>query len=222
MLDRLRHRREALPERAALDARSSEATELDARLAEATARRDDVAREEQRFDDESRSLEGKAVEVERRMYSGEVSSPRELQAMQADVEQLRRHRRGIDERELELMEQREVLEVAVDELEQALVAMQADLDRLQAAIASQEAEIDGELKVAAAARADLVADVSDSLLATYERCRARARGIGAARIVGDTCQGCHLSIPATEVDRIRHQPPDTLAHCDNCGCILLP
>ena len=27
------------------------------------------------------------------MYSGEISSPKELQAMQADVEQLRRHQR---------------------------------------------------------------------------------------------------------------------------------
>ena len=40
------------------------------------------------------------------MYSGSVSSPRELQAMQADVEQLRRHQRNLENRELELMEAR--------------------------------------------------------------------------------------------------------------------
>ena len=44
------------------------------------------------------------------MYSGSVSSPRELQAMQADVDQLRRLERNLETRELELMEAREPLD----------------------------------------------------------------------------------------------------------------
>jgi len=43
-----------------------------------------------------------------------------------------------------------------------------------------------------------------------------------ARLVGFTCQGCHLSIPATEVDRIRKEGDGALAYCDNCGAILVP
>ena len=44
-----------------------------------------------------------------------------------------------------------------------------------------------------------------------------------ARLVGNTCQGCRLTIPATEVDRIRKAGPDgDVAHCDNCGAILVP
>jgi len=61
------------------------------------------------------------------------------------------------------------------------------------------------------------------MLALYERCRSiAASGIGAARLVGHTCQGCHLTIPATEVDALRKSPPGTVAHCDNCGAILVP
>jgi uncharacterized protein len=43
-----------------------------------------------------------------------------------------------------------------------------------------------------------------------------------ALLIGDTCQGCRLSIPATEVDRIRHDPEAGIASCDNCGAILVP
>jgi hypothetical protein len=46
--------------------------------------------------------------------------------------------------------------------------------------------------------------------------------VGAARLVGTTCQGCHLTIPATEVDRIRKAPKGTVEYCDNCGAILVP
>jgi predicted nucleic acid-binding Zn-ribbon protein len=35
------------------------------------------------------------------------------------------------------------------------------------------------------------------------------------------CQACHLGLPATEVDRIRHLPEDTLVRCEHCGAILV-
>jgi predicted nucleic acid-binding Zn-ribbon protein len=63
--------------------------------------------------------------------------------------------------------------------------------------------------------------VGERVLREYERCRERARGTGIARLVGLTCQGCHLTIPSTEAERIRKQPPDVLSYCDNCGCILV-
>src|SRR6188508_3077376 len=101
-LERLLHRHRTLPERAALQEAESTAAALDARVATTRKERDRVAREEQQLDDEARSLSDKAKEVEGRMYSGEISSPRELQAMQADVESLRRHQGTIENRELEL------------------------------------------------------------------------------------------------------------------------
>jgi uncharacterized protein len=221
-IDRLRHRRDTLPERAALESVRSELSTAATQFAEITAQRDEVAREEQRFDDEARSLEDRAAEVERRMYSGEVSSPRELQALQADVEQLRRHRRGLEDRELEVMERRESFDPAVDALRGRVGELESEAERLGAALAEVEGEIDEELAGERAARDEIAATVDAALLDDYERCRERARGIGAARLSGNTCQGCHLSIPAVEAERIRKSPPGTVAHCDNCGCILVP
>jgi predicted nucleic acid-binding Zn-ribbon protein len=44
-----------------------------------------------------------------------------------------------------------------------------------------------------------------------------------ARLVGNSCQGCRLTIPSTEVARIRKAGPDAdVSHCDNCGAILVP
>jgi uncharacterized protein len=222
IIDRLRHRRDTLPERAALESVRTELNTAGTQLAEVTAQREEVAREEQRYDDEARSLEDKAAEVERRMYSGEVSSPRELQALQADVEQLRRHRRGLEDRELEVMERRESFEPAVDALRARAGELESEAERLGAALAEVEAEIDEELTGERAARDEIAATVEAGLLDDYERCRERARGIGAAQLNGNTCQGCHLSIPSVEAERIRKSPSGTVAHCDNCGCILVP
>ena len=89
-------------------------------------------------------------------------------------------------------------------------------------LAGKEAEVDREIVDELKAREQLVGDVTPAMLALYDRCRTAARGVGVARLVGRTCQGCHLDIPATEAERIRRGGDETVAHCDNCGCILVP
>ena len=54
-----------------------------------------------------------------------------------------------------------------------------------------------------AARDGLAKPIAESLLRDYERRRAQNRGAGAARLVGTTCQACHLTIPSTEAEQIR-------------------
>ena len=220
-LDVLRHRREALPERAELVTLLAEGARLHTRLVDLRSRRDEVLAEERRLDDESRSLTAKAKDVEGRMYSGTVSSPRELQAMQADIEQLKRHRSSLEDSELEIMEQREQLDAEVSSADAAVRAAAGEVGRLQKAISEGEAAIDAEVVEESSARDALAERISGALLADYERRRAHNRGIGAARLAGGTCQACRLSIPATEVDRMRHDSGDGVAYCDNCGAILV-
>jgi hypothetical protein len=219
LTDQLRHRREALPARAELAASEARAVELGQRLDGVRAQRDEVAAVERRHDDEARSIEAKAAEVEKKLYSGEVSSPKELQAMQTDIEQLRRHQRAVEDRELETMEQRETLDSLVNALETEAASLAADRERLRTAIAADEAVIDDELAAEAATRVTLAAQVPDDLVADYERRRVQGRGVGIARLIGRTCQACHLEIPATEAEHIRKNPPGP---CDNCGALLVP
>jgi len=221
-LDRLRHRRDALPERAALAAVLADATTVAVRTQAVTGDRDTLAREETRLDDEARALEARAKDVEAKMYSGEVSSPRELQAMQADVEQLQRHRRDVENRELEVMEQREPFDAELASLADRRAALAADAAALGTALASAEAEIDAEAQAERDARNALTVDLDAALLAAYEQRRANAQGVGIARLVGTTCQGCHLTIPSTEAQRIKRAPEGAIESCDNCGCILVP
>jgi predicted nucleic acid-binding Zn-ribbon protein len=220
-VDRLRHRKVTLPERAQLEARRAAYAELEARRAGVTERRDVELREERRLDDEVRSLEAKAKAVDTKMYSGTVSSPKELQAMQADIDQLRRHAGELEDEELEVLVRRETLDGEVAELEAAQAAVVAEMETLLAAIDSQEGEIEAELAVEEKARATLAPGIPEATLRLYEQIRTANRGVGAARLVGMNCQACHLSLPATEVDRIRHLPADALVRCEHCGAILV-
>ena len=220
--DRLRHRRATLPERAALETQTANLRGLDAQAREIRGRRDVVLADEKRLDDEARSLGARADEGDTKLYSGTVSSPRELQAMQADVEMLRRQRSDLEDQELEVMEARELLDAKIEALEADTAVVRAETERLQGVIAAAEAEIDEELAKEDTARAQQAASVPESLLADYERRRAQNKGAGAARLVGTSCTACHLSIPSTEAERIRRDAGAVVAYCDNCGAILVP
>src|SRR4029079_12275665 len=108
--DRLRHRRATLPERTELETGTTNLRALDTQTREIRGRRDVVLANEKRLDDEARSLGARADEGDTKLYSGTVSSPRELQAMQADIDMLRRQRSELEDQELEVMEARELLD----------------------------------------------------------------------------------------------------------------
>src|SRR5689334_1723389 len=82
-LDALRYRKAHLPERARLDAALEEAKGLLPRQQRLRAQRDEQVKEERRLEHEIESLRAKVSDVDAKLYSGTITSPRELQAMQA-------------------------------------------------------------------------------------------------------------------------------------------
>jgi predicted nucleic acid-binding Zn-ribbon protein len=145
--------------------------------------------------------------------------------MQADVEQLRRQQALLEDRELELMETREQLDTQMVELDATATAGSAEIERLQLVIAGHEAAIDAELATELEARTAAAANLPADVVTTYEKIR-KANGVGAARLVGMSCQACHLTIPSTEVDNMRRAAhagdvTGAMNFCDNCGAILV-
>lgn len=153
------------------------------------------------------------------MLSGKVSNPKELSSLQAEIESLKRRRSSIEEDLLEVMVQRESATATVDKLEAERGQVAAERDELTATVERLTADIDAELKEHAAKREEAAALVPDDLKAMYEKIRATKGGVGAAALVGGTCQGCHTKLPAVEAERIRKEKG--LQRCDNCRRILV-
>lgn len=220
-VDQLEHRRTHLPEHSELAAVEGRIAAVEARLAEVRAAREEVATRQERFEQESTHVEARIAEIEKRMYSGSVSASRELQAMAAEVESLRERHSSLDDHVLATMEEAEPLDEAIAGLLAERANHDADAERLRALIAEAEVAIEAELASERAARSEVAAAVPADLLATYEKLRSKLGGIGAARLVGPSCTGCHLTLPATELDRIKRGPADALVFCDQCGRILV-
>jgi predicted nucleic acid-binding Zn-ribbon protein len=220
-IDQLRHRRATLPAREQLAAVETKLAELATSLVRVQQDRDVVVRRQSDLEGELRATEDRVAELETKMYGGTISASRELQAMAAEVDSLKRRRSTLEDSILGAMDEREPIDAEVQRLEQAEVDATGEADDLRVAIDAAETEIGAEEAKELDARTALVADVPAALVEQYERIRSRNGGIGAARLVGTSCSGCHLSLPAVEVDRLKRAKPDEVVLCDQCGRILV-
>ena len=116
-LDQHRHRRATLPERHALVAVDQARQALIRSAAEVSARRDEVAARQDALEGELNGTRARITGINRRLYGGMVSATRELQAMAAEVEHLESRASDLEDRVIEVMEQREPLDDEVAEVD---------------------------------------------------------------------------------------------------------
>jgi uncharacterized protein len=219
--DQLRHRRAHLAERIRLDEVSAELASVEAAGAATSSERDELQRRQAELEAELAELERRLTELDRRMRSGVVSNARDLQAMAAQIESMKRRRSDLEDAELEVLEALDPVEARVTGLQDQWAVLDREAGELRAAVSAANAAIDAELDTVVAKRAEAAAPVPVELMTTYERLRQRLGGVGAAALVGSSCSGCHLTLSAAELDRIRRLPPDAVVTCEQCGRILV-
>ena len=220
-VDQLRHRRATLPERAELADLEARRARLEARSSEVRVERDGLAERQSTLEGQIEAANERKESLERRMYGGQVGSARDLAAMDDEVRQLRRHVSELENRELELMEQLEPLDGALQAAEVERDGIDTRIGELRSSLGQAEKEMDAQIDAELAARGQAAGGLPAELLSRYEALRTKFGGTGAARLVGSSCTGCHLTLPAMEVDRIKHASPEAIILCDNCGRILV-
>lgn len=219
--DQLRHRRASLPERLALAELDAARSGLEVEIADLAERAAELGRSQRRLEDEVATIEAKAAETDRTLYSGTVTAPKELQALQHEVDALRRRASMLEDDLLEIMEAAEPVHAELAALEQRRDQAIVEAGRLRTLIDEAETEIDAELAVVLRQRDEALAAVPAPLLGTYEKLRDHLGGVAVARLDAGRCTGCHLALPATELDVARKAPSGAVIHHEECGRILV-
>jgi predicted nucleic acid-binding Zn-ribbon protein len=221
LLDQLRHRRDNLPDRAELGAQQQAVARVDRELATITDQLAELSRAEEKLSDEVETVDTKAAAETKKLNSGTITAPREIQALSDEIDALGRRKRSLEDDEIELMEKAEPLSADAERLGAERATAAAAIDRLSAAVSDQERAIDTEAAVIRAERDAAASDIPADLLGQYEKLRTKLDGVAVARLQGDLCLGCHVSLPAMEVDVIRHAPEGTVVTHEECGRILV-
>ncbi|MDQ3956761.1 MAG: C4-type zinc ribbon domain-containing protein [Actinomycetota bacterium] len=218
-IKRLEERLAGLPEAQKLAEVSGALAELEADLDIARKQHEEVVREVARLEGEAGLLEQKIAREEQRMFSGGVSNPKELSALQAEVESLKRKKAALEDEELEAMLGREQAAATMEGLTKERDETAAEASELTAVVDELTGGIETELKTHSARRDEVAATIPADLAKLYEQIRAAKGGVGAAELQAGTCLGCHTKLPQRELERMRAE--GGLQRCDNCRRILV-
>jgi predicted nucleic acid-binding Zn-ribbon protein len=220
-LTRLEHRRRGLPEHVEIERLEHRDRELRAELATLQALEGDLKREQAKAEADVEQVRSRIDRDRARLDAGQVSSPRELENLQSEVESLHRRQSDLEEVVLDVMERRERIEARNLEATTELAGLGTELDQVTAKRDAALAELAEQVGKAADQRASVVADEPADLLDLYERLRAQHGGVGAAALRRGQCQGCHLTLNTVDLNAIRAAAEDEVLRCEECRRILV-
>ena len=180
----------------------------------------DVAIDLRRSENDVEQVEDRMKKDESRLASGQ-GVPKELEQLQHELVTLGKRKADLEDGELEIMVKYDGVKVRVDELLNDQVGLKKLELELNVRLENAKTEIEKTLAELVAARQALKPKIDSTLLELYEKVRKSADGIGAALLIGNKCDGCHLSINAIELDRIKGLLADEVIRCEECRRILV-
>lgn len=168
---------------------------------------------------EQKAVEEKRAEVETKLYSGSVRNPKELTAMQEEVEMLVRQRTRLEEKTVLLIDEVEAAKQHQAVAKKALSAARAALKAKVAMAQTAADEMSATAQKLTAYRNKAVKEIPEPLMERYKTLRAANQGIGIAAVVdGNTCGGCRMGLPSQIITRMRLGRD--IETCPNCGRML--
>ncbi|HZJ40050.1 MAG TPA: C4-type zinc ribbon domain-containing protein [Demequina sp.] len=219
-LAQTRHRLANLPARQELDAVTAEAASLEETRVEAATAVTDLRREVTKAEDDVVTVRARADRDNKRMLSAGLA-PKELQALQSELEVLAKRQADLEDIELDAMQRLEDAEAEATRVAVQIDAVAAKLTEVKARLHHEAADIDAEIVSLTAGRASTVAGLDEGLLALYEKLRAAQGGTGAAALKHGACQGCNMSLNPADLAHIEATPADDIVRCEECGRILV-
>ncbi|MEX2598162.1 MAG: C4-type zinc ribbon domain-containing protein [Dehalococcoidia bacterium] len=158
--------------------------------------------------------------AESKLYGGTVSSSRELQDLQSDIEQLKRQRSTSDSALLEVMEQMDAEQEKSTAAEKQLAKAERVWKDEQERMAAEREVLQRELAEFEKDRDVKAGVIPPAELSLYEQVRKGHGGKAVAQVRNGICQGCRVALPTRQVSTIKSSA--TPVRCPSCGLILLP
>lgn len=167
---------------------------------------------------EAESLSGRIKEAETVLMSGTVRNPKELEALQSNVESMRRHKSALDDRSVEAMVKADELNQKYEVFKKALEEQEEEWETKRQGLEDELLRRKKEYLYVKHLREEALKTISADFLEQYEYLRGRKNGIAVAKLEEDSCGACHMQLPSGIVSHVRRG--GEMVNCTACGRIL--
>lgn len=219
-LIKLRHQLKNSPHRQSLENLNRKEQESKNLLIAAETEESDIKHE---LDRSEVDVEQVAIRIERdekRLASG-TGTPKELEQLQHELGSLAKRRAELEDVELAIMVRIEEVRKVVVALKENILEIDREIAKVKSDLEKENSEISTSESANLKSRQELSAQISPELISLYEKIRETQDGVGAARLAGDSCDGCHLKLNAAELEKIKSLPEDEVVRCEECRRVLI-
>jgi len=171
------------------------------------------------IEDSIAQVKGKMESEQAKLVSGEINSPKELQAVSHELDALRRRVEHLEGQELSEMEKREGGAAQAAKIDAALAEGARRETELTDRFKARGGELLAHIKQEQATRSALFASLPADLAAKYATLQAAHHGTAVGVLAEGMCSACRVGLPSTKVQRLEEGPD--VALCPNCGRILI-
>jgi len=165
------------------------------------------------------SAQEKQKESEQRLYSGEVTNPKELQDLQQEVESLQRRSADLEEKQVALLSQVEMVQAVLQEAEQNLEEIKELVGGEQANLLTEKTSLQESINAGLAQRRETLKAIEPENLKIYNALRTRKANQPVSLLRDAACSVCGIELTTTAVNELRRATD--IKYCPNCGRILI-
>ncbi|GBC93694.1 hypothetical protein HRbin15_02196 [bacterium HR15] len=165
-----------------------------------------------------RMIDEKLHEAEQELYSGRITNPKELAALQKDILLIKQRRSEMDVRVLEMWEKMETLRQRINESELRMNEIEQRYEAYQVEYHQRKAALETEIQFHEQQREELARQIDPEALQRYELLRQRLGGIAVALVVNKACDCCHTVLTPYLLKQLEHETE--LITCENCARLL--
>lgn len=216
----LRHQLATLPETKQIRDLQAERKLVDDAAIDARVRRDDLAAAQAKAEKDVEAVRTRRLREQQRIDAGQVTNPKDLERLQAELANIDRRILVLEDEELEVMEQLETASAEAAEFDAKIAAIDEQIATLTQQRAERAAGIEKELAEVTAERGPATEGMPADLMALYDRLREQ-HGIGAGELRARQCGGCRLTVEPAELARIRAAQSNEVIRHEECGVILV-
>lgn len=164
------------------------------------------------------SVNERIAATRERLYSGQVTNPKELSSLQQDLQYTDRSRHKLEDDVLTTMVLLEDCEKALAAATDRLCDVDTAWQEQQASLGARIEQLQAQIAALQAQRTDVARRLSESDLALYEDLKRQKGGRAVALLTAGMCEGCRVTVSTSKDQLVRRGAE--LITCTNCGRIL--
>ena len=167
---------------------------------------------------ELQAIEDRVKVLDGRLYGGSVKSPREMESGFNELQIAKQQEQQTEDQLFALMVELEEAEKGEASSSKELARMEEGRGELLVTLGEEKVTLLKQLEGLMKDRDEMVSHADPEHLGRYEKVRQARQGYAVARVERGMCQGCRLTLPTHEMQRLRSGSEPI--QCNSCARIL--